>query len=490
MAKRKRWLLWSAVSSLPQALKVSLDDQLKLGAEHAAKHDGEIVGKLIVPGQSRNIVLFETARKRIKAYDELAGMIERREFDIFAFLDRSRLGRTAALSMTVVALCEEAGIFCYELESPPTSLDIDGSHDSMLIGAIKSVGAEREIYKIQERHTSGMIGRIESGKFPTVPPFGYMHDPNTRDYKIIINEKEAAIVRKITELYIAGRGEMKIKEELDAIGAKSRTGTTVAVMEILKNIDLYTGRIIYNRRAKKNKPIINSVGLHPPIISEQICDAVKAEKRSRGENRKVASEQCYLLSSVCHCVNCGLRMYISRTRSGGSKNRFNTYLVCRTSRHTRANHSARHDTILAELKEFISKFDVDSIDISGLDIDTKTGLIDDRRKLLHESIKRLENAKSRAADAFTDGYMDVTDYKRQQDRIRNEIGQCREELESLDMQEKDLERKSGIKERIADFIKAAPQILDGTDVNRVNAWLRSSCRIYIKDKHIYHIDIF
>lgn len=87
MENRKRWLLWSAVSSLPQARKVSLDDQLKLGAEHAAKHGGEIVGKLIVPGQSRSIVLFETARKKIKAYDELAGMIERREFDILAFLD-------------------------------------------------------------------------------------------------------------------------------------------------------------------------------------------------------------------------------------------------------------------------------------------------------------------------------------------------------------------------------------------------------------------
>lgn len=485
MSKRKRWLLWSAVSSLPQALKVSLDDQLKLGAEHAAKHDGEIVGKLIVPGQSRNIVLFETARKKIKAYDELAGMIERREFDIFAFLDRSRLGRTAALSMTVVALCEEAGILCYELESPPTSLDIDESHDSMLIGAIKSVGAEREVQKIQIRHASGMAGRVSSGKFPTTPPFGYMLDPNTREYRVVINENEAAVIRKIVELYLAGRGDLKIQDELNAIGARSRTNTPVAAMKILRNIDIYAGKLIYNRSSRKRQRI-EVQGSHPAIIDQQTYDAVLAEKKSRNGNRKVSSGQCNVLSGVCYCVDCNAKMHLNITEAHGKPY---PYICCVVIRRSGQKHRARYETIISELKEFISKFDINSIDLSGIQQTTGTGFIDERRALTHQSIEKLKTSKARATSALVDGLIDADEYKLQRDRLDNEIRKHTEELDLLASEERDIARQAGLKDRIIEFIHAAPAILDGTDVNRINAWLRSSCRIYIKDKHIYHIDI-
>lgn len=485
MENRKRWLLWSAVSSLPQARKVSLDDQLKLGAEHAAKHGGEIVGKLIVPGQSRSIVLFETARKKIKAYDELAGMIERREFDILAFLDRSRLGRTAALSMTVVALCEEAGILCYELESPPTSLDRDESHDSMLIGAIKSVGAEREVQKIQIRHASGMIGRVSGGKFPARPPFGYMLDPNTRDYKIIINEYEAAIVRKIMELYIAGRGEAKLLERLNQDGDKSRTGTPVAVMEVLKNVDVYAGKLIYNRRTRKRQRI-EIPGVHPAIIDQQTYEAVLAEMKSRNGNRKVSSEQCYVLSSVCYCVDCNVKMHIHNAKVDGKDY---AYVSCTVMRHTTQKHRVRYETVIDELKEFISKFDINSIDLSGIEQTTETGFTDERKALAYQSIEKIKTSKARATSALIDGLIDAEEYKLQKERLDNEIRKHIEELESLEAQEKDIARQAGLKDRIIEFIHAAPAILDGTDTNRINAWLRSSCRIYIKDKHIYHIDI-
>ena len=106
----RRVAIWAAVSSLPQAKKVSLEDQLRVGRDHAAQHNAQVVAELVVPGESRDIVLFEEACRRIAAYEQLQGLINAKAIDVLVYLDRSRLGRTAALSMAVVELCKSAGI--------------------------------------------------------------------------------------------------------------------------------------------------------------------------------------------------------------------------------------------------------------------------------------------------------------------------------------------------------------------------------------------
>lgn len=49
----KRVAIWAAVSSLPQAKKVSLEDQLAQGRAHAERHNATVVAELVVPGESR-----------------------------------------------------------------------------------------------------------------------------------------------------------------------------------------------------------------------------------------------------------------------------------------------------------------------------------------------------------------------------------------------------------------------------------------------------
>lgn len=78
----KRWVLWAAVSSLPQAKKISNENQLQPGREAAAKFDGSIVDELVVPGESRSIVLFEDACARIEAYAQLRQHISNADFDV------------------------------------------------------------------------------------------------------------------------------------------------------------------------------------------------------------------------------------------------------------------------------------------------------------------------------------------------------------------------------------------------------------------------
>ena len=200
----KRAAIWAAVSSLPQAKKVSLEDQLLVGREHVARHGAQVVAELVVPGESRDIVLYEDACRRINAYATLDGLISTKAIDVLIFLDRSRLGRTAALSMAVAELCNRAGILLYETESPPPTLDFRTSdHSDMLIGAIKSVDAQQEIRRIQERHRKGMRDRVEKGKMPGKINFGWKpvyEAGKLTDYAI--DEEAATTVRLIVSLYL------------------------------------------------------------------------------------------------------------------------------------------------------------------------------------------------------------------------------------------------------------------------------------------------
>src|SRR5690606_23048770 len=121
-----RFVSWAAVSSLPQTKKVSLEDQLRTNREHIARYGGQLVAELVVPGKSRSIVLFEDACRRIEAYARLRELIDARAFDVLIYLDRSRLGRKASLSMAIVELCHEAGNATYETENPPVALKPNG----------------------------------------------------------------------------------------------------------------------------------------------------------------------------------------------------------------------------------------------------------------------------------------------------------------------------------------------------------------------------
>lgn len=128
----KRIAIWRAVSSLPQAKKISLDDQLDQALAVVKRHDAHLVADLEVHGESRSIILFEDACERIEAYSRLKGLIDDRAIDVLIYLDVSRLGRMAALVLAIAELCTRAGILLYELDNPPASLEFKAQYDEPL----------------------------------------------------------------------------------------------------------------------------------------------------------------------------------------------------------------------------------------------------------------------------------------------------------------------------------------------------------------------
>jgi DNA invertase Pin-like site-specific DNA recombinase len=463
---RSRWVLWAAVSSLPQAKRISNDDQLRLGREHAARHGGQIVSELVVPGESRSIILLEDAARRIDAYAQLREMIDGRAFDVLAYLDRSRLGRKASLSMAVVELCHEADILPYEIDNPPATLDIPRDYDGDLLGAIKSVGAQQEIRKLVARRASGMLGRAKRGLNPVNLPFGYVVTWRVENAQRVpeyaIDEPAAEVVRRIFAAYLAGRGRHTIAAELTAIGAPHPSGgdawTHHSVANTIRRVWRYAGFVEVNAYYKSKSTYFRGPGAWPALIDEATANAVVAERQARNVNRHIPDTP-YTLTGLCYCGACGRSLSVHKTtNSVGS-----TYYYMRCQHHT-PQVRIPVPLVIDMLRTLIDDLRTRGIDAYLDAADTDATDMDAQRKAQHVTLADVARRKARADTAYVDGNLDADEYTAQVRRLRNAEAEANAELTRLDDMAATAAQRGTRRDRLEQFVNDGLAMLDRKSV--------------------------
>ena len=483
---RKRWASWAAVSTLPQAKLVSLEDQLATNREHAQRHGGEVVAELVVPGESRSIVLFEDAARKMPAYAQLYELIKTRAIDVLVYLDRSRLGRKAPLSMAVVELCHEAGIVTYEVENPPASLEATEhqSHDEMLLGAIKSVGAQREVQKFTERHRMGMIGRIKAGKLASKPVYGYRIQYNEEgERQVVVNEPAAAVVLRLFALYLDGHGTPYIAETFNAERIPAPQGGTwqpVNVRSILDNVRRYAGYSEVNRRSRRNRPHTLARGKWDPIIDEDTLARLEAERRLRRENRRIVDTP-YLLSGVCYCMHCNRRMFVQNFKPQSPGSQGARQLLCKT------HGGLSYRRVLAELRSRMASLDAADLDNLVVDLDP---LEPTRQQIaaLEAQLAASDEDLDRVDTAFARGLMTLARYEIQVRRITAETDKLRSEIARLHQVLADEAQRGSQRHRLEETAQVGLAMLDNPDTAAANIWLRNHVRIWIDGKRVFAVE--
>jgi len=188
---------------------------------------------------------------------------------------------------------------------------------------------EREM--ISERVKDKMGAARKKGRWVGgLPGLGYEIDKPTK--KLVINPKEATLVRRIFQLYLEGNSLLKIAQKLNAEGLRTkvypgRKNNSGGVLFRNTNIQLilrnptYMGKIQYEGKLYQ--------GLHEPIVSEEIFkkvqEALKANFRARGisTNRKFPG----LLTGLLRCACCNTSL--GHTYARGRNKNFNyRYYVC------------------------------------------------------------------------------------------------------------------------------------------------------------------
>ena len=187
---------------------------------------------------------------------------------------------------------------------------------------------EREI--ISERTRDKMGAARKKGKWLGGQPIlGY--DIDKENHKLIINEKEAELVREIFNLYIKERSLLSVAMILNEKGYKTKRYITrsgkisgdvrfknIHIQHIIRNI-LYTGKVKYNGEIYQ--------GMHEPIVKSDIFKQAQEILANNRVKRNVAknAKNIGLLSHILRCNACNGAMIHTYTSKGKYKYR---YYVC------------------------------------------------------------------------------------------------------------------------------------------------------------------
>lgn len=492
----KRFALWAAVSSLPQVEKVSLDSQIELGRRASAKHDGEVVAELIVPGESRDITLFEDACQEIAAYAKLHELIQQRSIDVFVYLNHSRLGRDAALSMTVLSLCRRAGVILYDLESPPADLDKPTrTHADLLISAIKSVGAEQEIIELTRRNAMGMLARVKRGEFPNRPPWGWVvqwasDNGDQPRMTVDVDPQAAAAIRLIVEEYLHhGTGNEAIAAKLAAAGFPPPAGDVwwkSTVQFIIRRAWRYAGYSEINKHSRTGRPYLRAKSRWPAIITDAEAEALLTEQKRRVSARRSVGSP-HRFSQCVWCVDCNRRMAGERSASYYKDRRYPKQgYFCKGPHTWRQVSSKKVAAAVAAAVAFAQEPENRALVLA--DDEPATGHLDAQIADCEARLTQLRAARNRADDAYVDGRLDDDGHKRQVERLKRQSEAVQAEIQNLQEQIIQAQRRAHRGERLAEFATQGAAMLATDDLATAAAWFRARIRIWVRAGEVVEVE--
>jgi site-specific DNA recombinase len=205
----------------------------------------------------------------------------------------------------------------------------DGEVTSMVAG-LKGIIAEAFLIDLAQKTRRGLIGVARSGRSAGGRCYGYRIVAGEVRGQREIDEKEAAIVRRIYSSYSSGVSPLKLVKEFNAESIPSPRGGPWRVSTLNGDVragdgilcqDLYRGRLVFNRRRFVKNPttgrrssILNPetewVVVEAPelrIVDDNLWSAVQARRRSVSPAPGTPPQKRpqRLLSGLLRCGICG-----------------------------------------------------------------------------------------------------------------------------------------------------------------------------------------
>lgn len=241
--------------------------------------------------------------------DALAG-----EIDLIITKSVSRFARNTVDSLSTIRLLKAHGVECYFEKENIRTFDSKGE---LLLTIMASI-AQEESRSVSENCTWGQRKRFADGKV-TVPFSRFLGYERGADGNLVVNEKEAALVRRIYEMFLQGKTPYAIAKQLTEEGIKTPCGKEKWSKLVIRNIltnEKYKGDALLQKGftvdflTKKKKlnhgeiPQYYVEGNHEPIISAEIFDMVQEEfYRRKPPNQR--HDTVELFSGKIICGNCG-----------------------------------------------------------------------------------------------------------------------------------------------------------------------------------------
>lgn len=288
-AKLRRTAAYARVSTDHEDQMTSYAAQVEYYTYYIKERsDMEFAGIYTDEGISGTSTKHREGFKRMIA-DALAGKI-----DLIITKSVSRFARNTIDSLTTIRLLKEHNVECYFEKENIYTFDSRGE----LLLTIMAGIAQEESRSISENCKWGQRRRFAEGKV-TVPFKRFLGYDRGEDGGLVINEKEAAIVRRIYEAFLNGATTYAIAKALTEDGIPTPGGKDKWSKSVVKSIltnEKYKGDALLQKvftvdyltkRKKKNNGEVTRYyveGSHEPIIPPEVWARVQAkfERRQNG----------------------------------------------------------------------------------------------------------------------------------------------------------------------------------------------------------------
>jgi site-specific DNA recombinase len=466
--------IYARVSSDAQQARGTIGSQLETLRARTAAEGDEAVAEFIDDGCSG-------ARLDRPGLDALRNAAEAGTVDAIWCLSPDRLARSYAYQILILDELARYDVPVRFADAPP----LDDPQGRLLV-QIQGVIAEHERAKFAERGRRGKLYRARSGEvLATKVPYGYRRVPRGAGVPahLVLNEAEAAVVRRVFADFLAGHSLRHLAVTLSAEGIPSPEGNPVwrfsTICRLLRN-EAYVGRLYWNRTQTRYDATLGRDRLTtrpreewveipvPTIIDEGTFDAAEGRARDNsGYSPRRTEPDTFLLRRLLRCDACGVKLFCHRARRGEATTR---YYMCphrdpwRAGGADRRCHEGRvradelDSFVFDQVRQLLSRPEV--LAAGGSALAGQTPAPDD--KLLADQLARLErrihsahNERGRVADLYQAGVIDNTEMARRSREIDTRSRRFDQERQALIARKAELATGDRLQHCIANFAQRA-----------------------------------
>ena len=451
MNKNKIIAIYTRVSTIEQAEEgYSNDEQERLLTKWCNKNGYEIYKCYSDRGISGKDIKYRPALK------ELLKDAEEKKFDMVISWKINRISRRLSDVLKIVDIFEKNNITFKSYSEP---FETDTPAGKMQFQMMALIG-EFERGTIAQNVKMGMCAKARAGEWCGGRVLGYdlvpIDDIQTgkrRKTKLIINEKEAEVVRIIFNEYANGKGYKAITNKINKLGYKTKKGNNFSVgsiKDILTN-PVYIGKVRYNvrqnwsekrRRNINANPIITD-GIHDSIIEESLWDKVQAVLESKKGKPARIYDGKFPLTGILKCPKCGAGMVIMRTTNklkDGTRRRL-TYYACGNWKNKGTavcNSNAircdkANEYVFNKISELLSNDKMIKSIVTNINKERNNRVSPAKKELarIERELQKLDGKKKKIFEAYEDEIITKEEFQSRNVELNNRIKILHEEKQPL-----------------------------------------------------------
>ena len=397
------------------------------------------------------------------SFNKMLEDIKKGKIDCVVVKDLSRLGRNyVEVGKYIETIFPMLNVRFIAITDNLDSYKNPSSMNNLIV-PFKNIINDEYCRDISNKIKASLNIKRKQGKFiGSFAPYGYKKDPIDHG-KLLVNEEQAIIVKRIFKMFLSGKGILQIARELNNEGIpspsaeKNNSESSLWCSKTIRRIltaQVYIGNMVQGVSRNKSYKLKKSESVAPEdwIIVKNTHEAIisegefenAAELLDRDTRTAPGKKEVYLFSGFLKCADCGRAMNRKTIKQPYG---IYEYYICSTYKNHGSDYCTKHTIKTEDLEKAVSEtikqqimLAVDlkkAVEKAKLEV-KKVNTKDADEKLLYKKKNELNKCEKMLVELYSDwktGEISKTEYDimkleflNKSEKIKNVISELEEKI--------------------------------------------------------------